>query len=122
MGGTFVLDLASLHAGLVTVAYYGFPVPPATVVSPPPRPIDLVGTLRGPVLAFWGDQDEAVGMTHIREYARLASAANPRFEHEIVPNLGHGFLGSSHLEEIDDPGGATWHRALAHLRNHLMND
>jgi hypothetical protein len=27
----------------VTVAYYGFPEPPAWVVSPPPRPLDLAG-------------------------------------------------------------------------------
>ncbi|WP_416981198.1 dienelactone hydrolase family protein [Streptomyces sp. T028] len=119
MGGTFGLDLASTRDELVTVAYYGFPEPPAWVVSPPPRPIDLVGSLRGPVLAFWGEQDTTVGMESVERYTELA-AANPQFEHAVLPGLGHGFLGSSDLGDPADPGGATWVRSVAHLRSHLL--
>jgi dienelactone hydrolase len=122
MGGTFVLDLASTETDLVTVAYYGFPVPQTTLVSPPPRPMDLVEGVRGPVLAFWGDQDATVGLDHVRRYAERATASNPSFEHEIVPGLGHGFLASSRLDDPDDPGGATWVRALSHFRTYLVND
>lgn len=119
MGGTFVLDLASTEPDLVTVAYYGFPVPAATLPAPPPRPIDLVQSLRGPVLAFWGDEDEAVGMENVAGYVERVQAANPHFAHEIVGGLGHGFLGSADLSNAADPGGATWQRTLAHLREHL---
>jgi carboxymethylenebutenolidase len=122
MGGTFALDLASTEDDLTSVAYYGFPVPHATLASPPPRPMDLVDDLRGPVLAFWGDQDEAVGIDHAREYARRAGAADPAFEHEILAGLGHGFLGSAKLDEAADPGGATWARTLRFLRTHLEEE
>ena len=94
-------------------------MPQPTIVSPPPRPIDLVEDLRGPVLAFWGDQDEAVGVEHAREYARRASAANPAFESEIVAGLGHGFLGSAPLGDAADPGAATWERTLGFLHANL---
>lgn len=118
MGGTFVLDLASTEPDLVSVAYYGFPVPQPTIVSPPPRPIDLVDGLQGPTLAFWGDQDDTVGVDHAREYVARAQA-HPGFEAEIVPGLGHGFLGSAPLGDASDPGAATWERAVAFLRDHL---
>jgi carboxymethylenebutenolidase len=120
MGGTFVLDLASTEDALAGVAYYGFPVPQPTLVSPPPRPMDLVGDLRGPVLAFWGDQDAAVGLENARVYARRAGEVNPAFEHEIIAGLGHGFLGSAALDDPTDPGGATWARTLGFLRTHLQ--
>ena len=119
MGGTFVLDLASTQDDLVTIAYYGFPVPGASLASPPPRPLDLVGSLRGPVLAFWGDRDDTVGIDHARSYADRARTSNPNFDCEFVPGLSHGFLGSARLGAADDPGGATWKRALQQLHRHL---
>ncbi len=119
MGGTFVLDLASTQDDLVTIAYYGFPVPSTELASPPPRPLDLVDSLRGPVLAFWGDRDDTVGVDHARAYAERARASNPDFDCEFVPGLGHGFLGAARLGAADDPGGATWTRALAQLHGHL---
>jgi carboxymethylenebutenolidase len=119
MGGTFALDLAATEDDLASVAYYGFPVPQPTITAPPPRPLDLVDDLRGQVLAFWGDQDETVGVEHAREYARRAAAADAAFEHEILAGLGHGFLGAADLDDPADAGGATWARTLAFLRTNL---
>jgi carboxymethylenebutenolidase len=120
MAGTFALDLASTRPDLVTVAYYGFPVPQASIKSPPPRPVDLAGSLRGPVLAFWGDQDQAVGLEQVADYAARASRANPEFSHELVPGLDHGFLAHARLDDPSDPAGATWQRALGHFHRHLL--
>lgn len=119
MGGTFALDLASTRRDLVTVAYYGFPTPQASLASPPPRPIDLVDSLHGPVLAFWGDQDDVVGTDHVDEYVARAAASSASFEHEIVPGAAHGFLGSADLGDERDPAARTWTRAVDHLRRHL---
>lgn len=119
MGGTFVLDLASQGADIAGVAYYGFPVPQAALKQPPPRPIDLVDDLDGPVLAFWGDQDQAVGIDNAENYIERANESNPQFESQIVPGLGHGFLGSADLQDPSDPGGATWARTLKFLGDNL---
>ena len=119
MGGTFVLDLASTRKDIAGVAYYGFPVPQAQLKQPPPHPMDIVSDLSGPVLAFWGDQDETVGMDHANKYVELASKANPQFESEIIPGLAHGFLGSADLDDANDAGGATWARTLKFFKEHV---
>jgi len=120
MGGTLALDLASTRDNLVTVAYYGFPVPADAIVMPPPRPLDLVDTLRGPVLAFWGDQDTGVGRENMRDYIEAASRSNAEFEGTVLEGLGHGFLLRADLDDPTDAGGATWERTLAHFRANLM--
>jgi dienelactone hydrolase len=120
MGATFALDLASTEDDLVTVAYYGFPVPQPSIVHPPARPIDLVEDLKGPVLAFWGDADQTVGVDSVHEYVELAAAANPEFRSEVLPGLNHGFLGAADLADPNDPATETWRQTLAHLRTNLF--
>lgn len=119
MGGTFALDLASMQQDLATVVYYAFPAPNPTLQMPAPPPIDLVDTLSGPVLAFWGDQDHAVGMDNVDAYTERAARVNPDFAYEVLPGLGHAFLGDADLSDPSDPAGATWDRAVAHFRGHL---
>lgn len=118
IGGTFALDLASTEVDLVTVAFYGFPVPPANASFPPPAPMDLVTDLRGPVLALWGDEDETVGIDNVRRYVQLATRENDAFQYEIVSGFGHGFLGSADLTDPSDVAGAVWGRAVAYLDEH----
>ena len=120
MGGTFALDLACAEDNLVTVAYYGFPVPQASIVQPPPRPIDLVDDLRGPVLAFWGDSDETVGIDLVYAYTERAEASNPEFRSEVLPGLAHGFLGAADLADPNDPAAHSWQQTLDHLRSNLL--
>jgi carboxymethylenebutenolidase len=119
MGGTFALDLASTEPNLITIAYYGFPVPQATIAHPPDRPIDLVEDLRGPVLAYWGAEDEVVGVANARAYIEQASKANPGFRGEILAGLGHGFLAAADLTDVHAPATRTWRETLGHLRQHL---
>jgi carboxymethylenebutenolidase len=116
MGGTLVLDLAATVDGLATVAYYGFPSAPASDTSPP-RPLDLVDDVRGPVLAFWGDQDETVGLDTVRRYVAAAPAS---VQHHILPGLGHGFLAAADLTDADDAAAATWRQSLAFLKQHAV--
>jgi dienelactone hydrolase len=118
MGGTLALDLASTTDDLATVAYYGFPAAPSAPKSPP-RPLDLVDGLRGPVLAYWGDQDTTVGLDSVREYVTAATGRGADVTSRILPGLGHGFLGSADLADADDAGGRTWHEAVDFLRKHL---
>jgi carboxymethylenebutenolidase len=119
MGGTFALDMASMQHGLTTVVYYAFPTINEGLQLPPPPPMDLVDTLSGPVLAFWGDQDHFVGMDNVDAYADRATRANPDFAYEVLPGLGHAFLGDGDLADPEDPAGGTWDRTLRHFRSHL---
>ncbi len=119
MGATFGLDLASLGDGLVTVAYYGFPVPQASLVAPPPAPLGLAALLRGPVLAFWGADDETVGIENVAAYLAAARDADARLDARILPGLGHGFLGAADLASGTDDAARSWAASLKHLHDHL---
>ncbi|TSD49920.1 dienelactone hydrolase family protein [Rhodococcus sp. KBS0724] len=120
MGGTYSLDLASLRDDLVTVSYYGFPEPQATLVMPPPRPLDLVDDLSGPVLAFWGEDDHGIGVEVPVRYATRAEKVNSEFSYEIVAGVGHAFLGHSQLDDPEDTGAKTWKRTIEHFQRHLV--
>lgn len=120
MGGTFALDLASTEDDLVVVSYYGFPVPQTSIVQPPTPPMDLVRELRGPVLAFWGDADETVGLDHISAYIDRATASNAQFQSAVLPGLGHGFLGTIDLDASNDPAAETWNQTVEFLRSNLV--
>lgn len=121
MGGTLVLDLTAVDGALVTVAYYGFPVPQASLVAPPPRPLDLVDRLQGPILAFWGEEDAAVGLDNVAEFVDKMQAAGRDFEHRIYPGVGHGFMAQADADGGDAAGPAdeSWDLTVAHFRRHL---
>ena len=122
MGGTLALDLAALEEGLVTVAYYGFPIPQPTVVSPPPAPLSLTSDMSGPILAFWGDQDSAVGTQNIERFVDAMKESSADFEHHVYAGLGHGFLAQAQMEEEPDEGddaSRSWRLAVEHFRRHL---
>jgi carboxymethylenebutenolidase len=119
MGGTLVLDLAALDSDLVTVAYYRFPVPQSTLVSPPPRPLDLVDRLRGPILAFWGDRDAAVGLENVHEFVRRMRETGRDFDHRLYPGVGHGFMADAGDSAAAGAARESWELALAHFRRHL---
>jgi carboxymethylenebutenolidase len=125
MGGTFVLDLAALEPGLVTVCYYGFPAGPnQPSPTPPPRPLDLADRMTGPILGFWGDQDAGCGMDNVAELAsRLAARTEGvSFDHRVYPGLGHGFMAASNLDPSSDAYEAaceSWTMALELWRQHL---
>lgn len=122
MGGTFVLNLAAERDDLATVCYYGFPRTSRTGANPAPAPLDQVDAIHGPVIAFWGDHDEGVGMDNVAKLAEGLNARGVDFEHVIYPGLGHGFLKRA-LPAADEPGHGdaadSWERALAFLRRHL---
>lgn len=92
MGGTLVM-LAAARDPLAdaTVAYYGFPAGQKTELAPL-VPLDEPDRLRSPLLAFWGDQDQGVGMENVEAYRAALHAANVVHEFVIYAGLGHGFL------------------------------
>jgi carboxymethylenebutenolidase len=78
--------------------------------------------MRGPLLGFWGDQDEGVGMDNVAAFAAGAEEHGLDFEHSVYQGLGHGFLAQA-LTDPDHPGHGhasdSWERALAFYRRHL---
>lgn len=123
-GGTFVLNLSAVRAPLASVAYYAFPLGNGTREQEPPRPLDIAHDLRGPILAFWGDQDDACGMDSVRQLRSSLQAASVKFEFQLYPGLAHGFL-KQFLEDPEESGYEqacdAWTRTIAFFRKRLAS-
>jgi dienelactone hydrolase len=122
MGGTFVLDLAAERDDLATVCYYGFPRSRPMGPRPGPSPIDSVASMRGPIVGFWGDQDEGVGMDNVVAFAQAAKEHGVDLDHTIYAGLGHGFLAQA-LTDPDHSGHEqacdSWERTIGFYHRHL---
>jgi carboxymethylenebutenolidase len=125
LGGFFVLDLAAMRDDLATVCYYGFPAgapgAPSDDAKRAPRPLDEVDGINGPLLGFWGDRDERVGIANVEEFSRALQERGVSFEHTVYPGLDHGFLQTAF--EPGAPGhehaAASWQRTLAFFDEHV---
>lgn len=122
LGGTFQLNLAAERDDLAGVCYYGFPRPRRSGVNPTPAPLDQSDRISGPIIGFWGDKDEGVGMDNVERLAGALAANGVDFDHTIYPGLGHGFLAAA-LDQPDEPDHKpavdSWARALVFLGRHL---
>ncbi len=113
MGGTLVLRLAAADDDLATVCYYGFPAQLAA---------DEADRIAGPLLGFWGDQDEGVGMENVGRLDAALTRRGIEHEFEIYPGLGHGFLSRSELDPgnpMYQPACDSWTRAIQFYRENL---
>jgi carboxymethylenebutenolidase len=124
MGGNYALAMAAERADLATVCYYGFPGRPIHSIQDPgsPTPIDLAAAMRGPILGFWGEEDEGVGMDNVARFAEAMRACGGDFEHHVYPGAGHGFLRMSELQPgnpLYDVACDSWTRSVAFLRQHV---
>ena len=123
MGGTHTLDLAARRDDLVTVTFYGYParLPEATERTAP-APLEVAGKMRGPILGFWGDQDQLAGLENVEMLRTVLTQRGLDFDLTVYPGLGHGFMAASGF----DPGHIAyeaacdaWDRTVAFLQAHL---
>jgi carboxymethylenebutenolidase len=120
MGGTCVLALAVRRPDLrAAVAYYGVPVKRRGV--PNVQPLDEVDRLAVPLLAHWGDRDDAVGLDNIERYRDAVAAAQQDAAIHLYPGLGHGFLRAidDGASPSHDPACLSWSRTLEFFAEHL---
>jgi len=121
LGGTLALDLAAERSDLATVCYYAFPAGLSGALAAP-APLDLVHQMTGPILAFWGEDEEVVDMRDVSRFATAMAAARVEYEQVVYPGAGHGFLAHSNLEEgnpLSVPAQDSWNRTLAFFSRHL---
>jgi carboxymethylenebutenolidase len=120
MGGTLVMHLASSEKRLTAgVIYYGFPANPNITANRPTEPMRETSLVDMPLLGFWGDQDQAVGMHNVEQYRSLLTNADKDFEFHIYPDRGHGFLTFDENSPNYDASLDSWGRALEFFGNRL---
>jgi carboxymethylenebutenolidase len=102
------------------VAWYGRLVGEASELAPK-HPIDLVGSLHGPVLGLYGGQDPGIPLDTVDKMkAALAggSAAAKRSEFVVYPDAPHAFNADYRPSYRKDAAEDGWRRCLAWFKSH----
>ena len=97
------------------VAWYGRLVGDSTALQPR-HPVDVAGTLAGPVLGLYGGQDGGIPLATVeRQRAALAagSAAAKRSEIVVYPDAPHAFHADYRPSYRKDAAEDGWQRTLA---------
>lgn len=120
MGGTFSLVLTSERTDLATACYYGFPAQKSDTGLP--APLDVVTDMNGPMIAFWGSDDQLVGLDNVARFVEELGTTDIEFEHHIYPGVGHGFLAASRLDpdhQAYEQASDAWSRTISFFERSL---
>ncbi|MFE4108090.1 dienelactone hydrolase family protein [Almyronema epifaneia] len=111
MGGQLALLAATLSPEIVaTIDFYG--------IHPDVKP-DF-SQLSGPVLGFFGQQDQFVASDAVEALTADIQAAQGTIETHIYPEAGHAFFNDARPEAYSAEAAAdAWQRSLAFLQAHL---
>jgi len=116
LSGTYAYDLTAVRSDLATVTFYGFPEGPGgPVAARAPSPIEIASRFQGPILSFWGDQDN-IPMELVERFGAEAARHRVDYRYQVYPGAGHGFL-QGLVEERDDSASArdAWKQTVAFL-------
>lgn len=110
-GGTYSLALAAAEERLrAAISWYGAPLDP-----------EQLRTVRCPVLAFYGADDQHVTASRTR-VDRALQEAGTGFTGIVYPGAGHAFFNDTNPHAYRaEPAADSWQRALAFLDEHLPN-
>lgn len=112
MGGTLVMHLATSEKRLSCgVIYYGFPANMNLTANRPSEPLRETSLVDMPLLGFWGDQDQGVGMDNLARYDRQLETAGKEHEFHVYPGLGHAFLTFDEAAPAYAKSNESWRRS-----------
>lgn len=120
IGGMLAFDLAAERKDLAVVSFYGL-VAGIGGVTAAPAPLEIADRISGPILSFWGEQDQVVDIANdVSRFEGLMEEHGVDYEQTIYPGVGHGFLaGLAEDPDEDDPAKNSWRRTLEFLRREL---
>jgi carboxymethylenebutenolidase len=120
LGGSFALLTAATHPDQATVTYYAFPRGAPGAKVPVTEPLQVAGTIQGPVLAHWGREDY-IDAGEVGQLSTTLAGAPCTAEVHWYEHAGHSFLAG-----LTDPNhGATeaavqsWERTVHFFQKHL---
>lgn len=91
-------------------------------VTTPERPVpvlDLVGGLRCPLFAVFGEEDSNPSPDEAMELERRAAAAGKMATVQVFANAGHAFLADYRPSYREGPAFELWPKIVAFFRTHL---
>lgn len=99
------------------VSWYGFLTHPDSPITPK-GPLDLVSTLRVPVLGLYGGADPNNPEPVIREMEAKLKAAHKHCEFVVYPDTPHAFFADYRPSYRPEPAKDGWARMLAWFKAH----
>lgn len=120
-GGSMVM-LSASHTPTpdAVVPFYGFPVRERTpnLAILPIDETEVTG-IASPMLGFWGERDQAVGIANVHAYDEKLRKYDKPHEFVFYPKLGHAFMSFDPASDAYDASQDAWQRTLAFLGTHL---
>jgi len=117
-GGREVWLYAAHNPNLkAAVAWYGPLKRPGTVLQPK-NPIDVVGELKCPVLAFYGGADAGIPVASVDEMKAALKAAHSPSEIVLYPDTPHGFNADYRASYRPEQAKDGWAKMQAWFKQH----
>ena len=98
------------------VAWYGTDRKTSEIV--PKNPVDIAGSVKCPVLAFYGGQDQSIPQDTIDKRQAACKAAGKTCEVKVYPDAPHGFNADYRPSYRPDDAKDAWSRMLAWFKDH----
>jgi carboxymethylenebutenolidase len=99
------------------VAWYGRPVGEPTALQPK-NPIDLVSSLKAPVLGLYGGKDQGIPLESVDRMREALKKANNPSEIIVYPDAGHGFFADVRPSYRKEDAQDGWKRLLAWFKKY----
>ncbi len=111
-GGDWSIQLATNSTEnplAATVLYYGRPI-----TEP-----DSLSNIRWPVMGIFGNQDQAIPVESVEQFASALNASGVTNEIYLYEGVGHAFANPSGDNYAPNETADAWQKTLAFLGNHL---
>jgi carboxymethylenebutenolidase len=111
-GGDWSLQLAlnsSENPLAATIVYYGRPVTDTASLS----------SISWPILGIFGDQDQAISVESVKQFASALNASSITNEIYLYENVGHAFANPSGDNYASKETADAWQKTIGFLRTHL---
>ena len=84
----------------------------------PKNPVDIAGSVKCPVLAFYGGQDQSIPQETVDKRQAACKAAGKTCEAKVYPDAPHGFNADYRPSYRSDDAKDAWARMLAWFKEH----
>ena len=119
MGGRLALLSAGFGLDLAgVIAFYGWPTGPSR--NGTPAPVDVMDTLKSPVLAIFGGADEGISAETVATLDSALKGAGIEHIVRTYPGAPHSFFDRK-ADQFADASAAAWDETLAFIRSHAAS-
>jgi carboxymethylenebutenolidase len=84
----------------------------------PKNPVDIAGSVKCPVLAFYGGQDQSIPQETVDKRQAACKAAGKTCEAKVYPDAPHGFNADYRPSYRPEDAKDAWARMLAWFKQH----